>query len=157
VRNVKNRAKEIHKKGKTMSEPNQEQQEAQSEAQANLNEELRQLGSQLERAVRSVFSSDPARNFQRDISSSLNEINDQFQNALKSINENPDIQKLSTQGQQVVGQIQEVAIVQEFQKVLANGVSLLNQQIDSFLTNVQGSEKEPNPATTPQKIKIEEE
>jgi hypothetical protein len=139
-----------------MSDSNQEQNQTANEAQTDLNQELRQLGSQLERAVRGVFSSDPARNFQRDISSSMHEINEQFQSALKSINENPDIQKLSNQGQQVVDQFQEITVVQEFQKALAKGVSQLNQQIDTFITNMQ-SEKEPNPATTPQKIKIEEE
>ncbi len=139
-----------------MSDSNQEQNQTANEAQADLNQELRQLGSQLERAVRGVFSSDPARNVQRDISSSMNEINEQFQSALKSINENPDIQKLSNQGQQVVDQFQEITVVQEFQKALAKGVSQLNQQIDTFITNMQG-EKESNPATTPQKIKIEEE
>jgi hypothetical protein len=143
-----------------MSDPKEQEQTQTQEGEGvrdELNNELRQFSTNLERALRSVISSDPARTFQRDISSSMNEIGKQFQTALQSFNDNPDIKKLSDQGQQVMDQIQSVTVMQEFQKALASGVSQLNQQLDTFIVNMQKNREEESSTGSMQSIPIEED
>lgn len=142
-----------------MSEPTE--QETQSAEQTDLNKELRDLGSQLERAVRGILNNDQAKNFQRDISSNINQISQQFETALKSINENADIKNLADQGQQVINQVQnkmqDISVIQDFQKALATGVSQLNKQLDEFISKQASEKKDASDKSSMQNIPIEEE
>jgi len=125
--------------------------------QPDLNDELSKLGSQLERALRRVLMSDPAKTFQRDISTSIGEIGKQFQQSFQSINQNQDMKNFAEQGQNVINQVQDLPIVNDFRKVLATGVSQLNQQIDQFINSIQEGEDNQIDAKRMQSILIEEE
>lgn len=138
-----------------MSDPKEQQ--TPDPQQPDLAEELNKLGGQLEKAIRSILSADPAKIVQRDLSSSVNELSKQFQTAFQSINENPDIKNLTTQGQHVISQVQELPIVNDFRKTLATGVAQLNEQLDQFATKVQSSQSIQDNANKMQSIPIEED
>jgi hypothetical protein len=54
-------------------------------------------------------------------------------------------------------QIQSVTVMQEFQKALASGVSQLNQQLDTFIVNMQKNREEESSTGSMQSIPIEED
>jgi hypothetical protein len=110
-----------------------EQQEKQDQPErTDLGSELRELGHQIEQALRSAFESDRAQTVQRDISSGLHEIGNQVQHALQAIKDNPRMQELSERGQQAINQVQESPQVKDFQETLARGIAQLNEQLASF-------------------------
>lgn len=141
-----------------MSDPKEQQeQQTPDPQQPDLAEELNKLGGQLEKAIRSILSVDPARIVQRDLSASVNELSKQFQSAFQSINENPDIKNLTTQGHHVISQVQELPILNDFRKTLATGVAQLNEQLDQFTTKVQSSQSTQESTNKMQSIPIEED
>lgn len=130
-----------------MSETGDQQQQQQQQQQhdqeqqvaqlADLSSELRELGRQLEQAVRSAVHSEPAKTLQQDISTGLKEIGGQLQMALKSIQENPNVQNWSERGQHVVDHMQDNRIIKEFQETLTSGIARLNEQLASFTERMQ--------------------
>ncbi len=117
-----------------MSEPNDDKQQDQ---QYNLGDELRELGQQIENAVRNAFESEGAKTVQRDISSGLQEIGKQMQSAIDTIRDDPRVQQLAERGQQALNQAADNPTMQDFQEALARGVSQLNEQLASFMAQVQ--------------------
>ncbi len=115
----------------------QQEQEQQAAQLADLSNELRELGRQLEQAVRSAMHSETAKTLQQDISTGLKEIGGQLQMALKSIQENPNVQNWGERGQHVVDHVQDNRIVKDFQETLASGIARLNEQLATFTERMQ--------------------
>ncbi|MCG8348454.1 MAG: hypothetical protein MI924_11835 [Chloroflexales bacterium] len=103
----------------------------------DLASELRELGQQIEQALRGTLESDRAQTIQRDISSGLHEIGNQVQHALNAIRENPRMQELSERGQQAINQVQESPQIKDFQDTLARGVAQLNEQLANFVVRTR--------------------
>lgn len=137
-----------------MSEPNEKPESETSSPQVDLANELRELGSQIEQAVRSALASEQARNIQRDISAGMREIGAQMQNALNSIKEDPRVANLAERGQQAISQARENQSIKDFQDSLARGVSQLNEQLSSFVTRLQ-SQVDPQATNSAQRVPIE--
>ncbi len=133
-----------------MSDPTNKDPNAQQ--QFDLATELRELGQQLEHAVRSTLESERAQAVRRDIASGLREIGTQLQHAVESIKDDPRVQRLAERGQQAVQQAQETQAAKDFQEALARGIAQLNEQLATFISRTQTSTP---PVTGTQSVPIE--
>lgn len=124
---------------------NQQNQNQSQQPQGDLGSELRELGQQLEQAVRSALESDRAKQVQSDIASGMKEIGAQIQHAMKALQDNPKVQELVQKGEQAVGQAQQSKAVQDLQETLARGLAMLNEQLSGFVSRVR---QEPGPGAT---------
>lgn len=122
-----------------MSQPeNNESQQGQPQQPNNdLGSELRELGQQLEQAVRSALESDRAKQVQSDIASGMKEIGAQLQHAVKALQENPKVQELVQKGEQAVGQAQQSKAAQDLQDTLSRGIAMLNEQLAGFVSRIR--------------------
>lgn len=117
-----------------MTQPGDQQN--QSQQPGDLGSELRELGQQLEQAVRSTLESDRAKQVQSDIASGMKEIGAQLQHAVKALQDNPNVQQFVQRGEQAVGQAQQSKFVQDLQESLARGIAALNEQLAGFVNRV---------------------
>jgi len=135
-----------------MSQPEDQQNQSQQSQppQVDLGAELRELGQQIEQAVRGALESDRAKQMQADISAGMKEIGAQLQTTVKAIQENPQVQQLVQRGEQAVGQAvgqaQQSKVAQDFQETLTRGVALLNEQLANFVTRLHQPEGSAPPA-----------
>lgn len=134
-----------------MSQPQNEPNQPQHSG-GDLASELRELGQQLEAAVRTAIQSDKAKQIQHDVSAGMKEIGAQLQAAFRAIQENPRFQNLVERGEQAVSQAQHSKIAQDFQESLARGVAQLNEQLAAFATRMRQQEihETPGATTTPE-------
>jgi BMFP domain-containing protein YqiC len=108
--------------------------------------ELRELGQQLEQAVRTTLESERAKQVQADIAAGMKEIGAQLQHAMRAIQENPQFQNLVHKGEQAVGQAQQSKAAQDLQDSLSRGVAMLNDQIAGFITRLRQGDGSTPPA-----------
>ncbi|MBP1467569.1 hypothetical protein EYB53_017785 [Candidatus Chloroploca sp. M-50] len=132
-----------------MSQPDDQpnQSDPSNQPQGDLANELRELGQQLENAVRNAMENEKAKQIQKDLSAGLREIGTQLQSAVESLKENPHIQELVEKSEQAVNQAQQSKVTQDFQETLARGIAQLNDQLAAFVTRIR-SEQDP-PASGP--------
>jgi heparin binding hemagglutinin HbhA len=109
--------------------------------QKDLGDELRELGQQIEQAIRGTLESERARQVQNDFSSGMREIGTQFQSAIKAIQEDPRLQELVERGEQAVDKARESRAAQDFSEALARGVSMLNAQLSNFVEQLQANDQ----------------
>lgn len=130
-----------------MSQPEDQQNQSQQSqpASSDLANELRELGQQIEQAVRGALESDRAKQVQADIASGMKEIGAQLQHTFKVIQDNPQVQQLVQRGEQAVGQAQHSKAAQDFQETLARGVAMLNEQLAGFVTRLRQAEGSTTP------------
>lgn len=136
-----------------MSQPEDQQNQSQQSqpASTDLAAELRELGQQIEQAVRGALESDRAKQVQNDIASGMREIGVQLQHTIKAIQESPKVQQLVQRGEQAVGQAQQSKAAHDFQESLARGVAMLNDQLAGFVTRLRQADDDTTPpmGTTP--------
>lgn len=130
-----------------MSQPENENNQP-NQPHSDLASELRELGQQLETAVRSALSSDKAKQVQQDISSGMKELGTQLQAAFKSIQENPRMHQLVERGEQALSQAQQSKAAQDFQETLSRGIAQLNDQLAAFAARMRQPDA-PAPSDTP--------
>jgi heparin binding hemagglutinin HbhA len=130
-----------------MSQP--EDKNSGPQPQGDLASELRELGQQLEQAVRTAIESERAKQLQSDISSGMKEIGAQMQSALKAIQEDERVKHLAERGQQAIGQAQHSQVAKDFQEALTRGISQLNDQLSAFVTRLQSNSGEAGTGSTP--------
>lgn len=120
------------------------------QSSGDLGSELRELGQQIEQAIRGALASDRARQLQADVASGLKEIGAQVQHAVKAIQEDPRVQELADKGQQTVAKARESKAAQDLQDSLARGIAQLNDQLTGFVTRLRAESDGSAPdATTP--------
>ncbi len=117
--------------------------------QGDLASELRELGQQLETAVRNALQSDKARQVQQDMAAGMQEIGTQMKSALKAIQENPSLQQFVERSEQAVSQAQQSKATHDFQEALARGVAQLNDQLANFITNLSQNTSAQEPQQAP--------
>lgn len=140
-----------------MSEPEEQKQPQESTQQhPDLGSELRELGNQIEQAIRSALNSETSKTIQRDFSRGLGEVGKQMQTALKAIQDNVNLQDLAGKGQQAIEQVQESNLVKELQEALTQGVSKLNEQLGVFIARTQAAPPPASGEPTAQDIPIDE-
>ncbi len=121
-----------------MSDP-----ERQPDQSPDLGAELRELGQQIEAALRSALESERARQLQQELLSGLRTLGEQVQAATKAIAEHPRLHELAERGQQTLHQLQQSQAAQELQQTVARGIAQLNEQLAEFIKRMQS----PPPAT----------
>jgi len=131
-----------------MSQPENQNNQPQH-PHGDLGNELRELGQQLEAAVRSAIQSDKAKQVQQDVASGMKEIGTQLQAAFKAIQENPRVQHLVERGEQALGQAQQSKAAQDFQETLARGIAQLNDQLVAFVARMRQPDTTPSADTPP--------
>ncbi|NNJ12276.1 hypothetical protein EKD04_018280 [Chloroflexales bacterium ZM16-3] len=136
-----------------MSQP--EDNNSGQQPQDDLASELRELGQQIEHAVRTAMDSDRAKQLQSDIASGMKEIGTQMQSALKAIQEDERLRTLAERGQQAISQAQESQTAKDFQEALTRGISQLNDQMAAFVSRLQSSAGDS--ATTGKTTKLDDE
>lgn len=120
---------------------------SQSTQNADLGDELRELGRQLQTAVQSVLSSEQAKTIQNNIASGVREISSQIQVAVQNVKNDPRVQEATEKGVQTVNQIRETPPIKDLQDVLARGVSELNTQLKDFIQKMES--QAPASSSTP--------
>lgn len=131
-----------------MSQPDDQKDQSQQPG-GDLASELRELGQQIEAAVRSAVQSDKAKQIQQDVASGMKEIGVQLQSAFKAMQDNPRFQDLVTRGEQAVSQAQQSKAAQDFQETLARGVAQLNEQLAAFATRMRQQDSADAADATP--------
>lgn len=129
-----------------MSQP-EENNSDQQQPQSDLANELRELGQQIEHAVRSAMENERARQLQQDIAAGMKEIGSQMQSALKAIQEDERVRNLAERGQQAIHQAQQSQAAKDFQEALTRGISQLNEQLTAFVSRLESSTGRGDAAT----------
>lgn len=138
-----------------MSQP--EENNGEQQPQADLANELRELGQQIEHAVRSALESERARQLQKDIAAGMKEIGTQVQSALKAIQEDERVRNLAERGQQAINQAQHSPASKDFQEALTRGISQLNDQLSAFVTRLESSIHSGGAATTGETTRLDDD
>lgn len=131
-----------------MSQPQNDNEQPQQPG-SDLASELRELGQQIENAVRTAVQSDRAKQIQQDVSAGMKEIGTQLQAALKSLQANPQVQEFVERSEQAVNQAQQSKAAQDFKETLARGVTQLNEQLAAFIARMNQPETPPTSDSTP--------
>ncbi len=103
----------------------------------DLGAELRELGQQIETALRSALESERARQLQQELLAGLQRVGEQVQSAVKVIADSPQVQELAERGQQTLHQIQQSQAAHDLQQTLAKGIAQLNEQLAEFIKRIQ--------------------
>ncbi|NJN14994.1 MAG: hypothetical protein HC822_01100 [Oscillochloris sp.] len=114
--------------------------------QTDLGQELRELGQQIEQALRTALESDRARQVRDDIAAGMREISTQMQSAVKSLQEDPRFQDLAERGTHAVDRARESKAAQDFREALTRGITQLNDQLSAF---IQRSSADTPPSSAP--------
>lgn len=135
-----------------MSTPDDNQNQGQQQS-VDLAAELRELGQQIEQAIRTALASERAKQLQADVANGMKEIGTQVQQAVKAIQENPRMQDLADRGQHAVDRARESKAAHDLQEALARGIAQLNDQLSNFVQRLRTEDaaagSTPSEPTTP--------
>jgi hypothetical protein len=140
-----------------MSEnPNTNPQPNQDKDSADLLNELREMGQQLESALRTAIESDRAKQLQKDIAGGVRELAAQVQSAVKSLQSDPRVQQAEERGRQAVEQARESKVVQDIQETIVSGLSSLNAQLRKVVERIETEANRPaSSGPTTQNVPVE--
>lgn len=111
--------------------------------QLDLGEELRGLGSRIESAIRTAVESDRARHLRDELVENTRDFGQRVESLLTRVVEDERVRTLTERGQQTIERVSESEPVQELQHHLAEGINLLNQQLDTLITRLQHQDAPP--------------
>ena len=109
--------------------PNTNPQSGPDKDSSDLLVELREMGQQLEAALRAAIESDRAKQLQKDITGGVRELAGQLGSAVKTIQTNPRFQQAEERGKQAFEQARESKVVQDIQETIVAGLAQLNTQL----------------------------
>ena len=124
---------------------------------ADLVDELREMGQQLEAVFRAAIESERTKQLQRDLAGGVREITAQVQTALKSLQTNPRVQQAEERGRDVVNQAQQSKFVQDVQETVVNGLSQLNDQLRRVVDRLEQERTGHTDSTPAQHVHVEAE
>ncbi|WP_298820129.1 hypothetical protein [Chloroflexus sp.] len=113
------------------------QQDQKPDQTPDLGAELRELGQQIEAALRAALENERARQVQQELLHGLRTVGEQVQSAAKLIAENPRVQELAERGQQALNQIQQSQAAHDLQQTLAQGIAQLNDRLAELIKRMQ--------------------
>jgi heparin binding hemagglutinin HbhA len=135
--------------------PNTSQQPGQDKDSAELMNELREMGQQLEAAFRAAIQSDRAKQLQKDLAGGVREITAQLKTAVKTVQSDARFQQAEERGRQAVAQARESKVVQDIQETLVTGIGQLNEQLRKVVERLQAEAN--TPASSSQNVPVEDE
>ena len=122
---------------------------------ADLVDEIREFGNQVEAAFRAALESERTRQLQRDLMGGLKELSSQLKTVVKGAQENPRVQQASDRGKEVLRNAQHSKTAQDLQETLVSGITQLNVQLRKLVDRLETSETETVTTTTTQHIPVE--
>ena len=111
--------------------------EPEKDPAAELQNELREMGRQLEAAFRTTLESDKAKRVQADLTAGVREITKQVRIAVESAQTNPQVQEVEQRGREVIKQASENKLVQDVQDMVLTGISQLNLQLRKLVERME--------------------
>jgi sugar-specific transcriptional regulator TrmB len=119
---------------------------------ADLQEELRELGAQIEAAVRAALSSERAQQLRRDLSESARDVTAQLKRVVENAQSDPRVQQASERGREAIKQAGESQVVHDVQEALFNGLTQINARLRQVVDSI---ENPPAKGGTTQQVPIE--
>lgn len=136
-----------------MRDPNEQEQPKQPSP--DLLDELRVLGQNVEKAVRTTVDTARIHSVQRDVVAGMQEFFHRMQETAQRFQQNQSVQNLTERGQQALNQAQESQVARDIQETLARVVAYSNQQLQEFTERRQRAEQQSS--TTTQRVPIADE
>jgi heparin binding hemagglutinin HbhA len=121
---------------------------------AELQQELREMGKQLEAAFRTTLESDRAKRVQADLAAGARELSSQVRTAVENFSKSEALQEAEERGRQAINQARQSKVVHEMQDLLLAGISQINSQLSKL---VERMEQESKPATPTQHVPVDHE
>ena len=129
----------------------------QSGAATDLSAELREMGQQLEAALRAALESERAKQIQRDLAGGVRELSHQLQAAVRSLQTNPRVHEAEERGRQAISQARQSKVIQDVQETVVAGVAQLNDQLRKLVERLE-AERTSQPGGSPsQQVPIDHE
>ncbi len=123
---------------------------------SDLAKELREMGKQLEAALRAAVESDRAKQLQQDIAGGVRELSNQVQSAVKSLQSDTRFQQAEERGRQAIAQARESKVVQDIQETFVAGLAQLNTQLRKVVERIESEINKPE-STPVQNVPVEHE
>lgn len=114
-------------------------------------DELNALGKTFEQTVRSMLNDERAQSMRRDLSTGMQQMFQQAQQATQQAQEDPRVQDLTSKGQQTIENIQNSPAVKDLQNALVRGLRYVNEQLQEVSQRAAAG-YDPN---TPQEVHID--
>lgn len=124
---------------------------------ADLAAELREMGQQIEAALRAAVESDRAKQIQHDLTNGMRELTKQLQGMVKQIQENPQVQQAEDRGRQALTQAKASKFVQDLEEAVANGFSQLNDRLRKLVDRLEGDRTSEAGTAPTQQVPVEHE
>jgi hypothetical protein len=136
--------------------PNTNPQSGQDKDSADLMNELREMGQQLEAAFRAAIESDRAKQLQKDLAGGVRELTSQLKTAVKTVQTDPRVQQAEERGRQAVQQARESKVVQDIQETVISGLAQLNDQLRKVVERIQAEANSASSSPTAQNVPVED-
>lgn len=142
----------------TTPQSNQPRDEDTQGAQSSdLASELREMGQQVEAALRAAIESERAKQIQRDLAGGVRELTSQLQTAVRTIQTNPQFQQAEERGRQAISQAKQSKFVQDLEDAVTTGFSQLNDQLRKLVDRLESERVSRASGTTSQNVPVEHE
>jgi hypothetical protein len=123
------------------NQPNQPTGDPDKDVVAELQNELREMGKQLEAAFRATVESDRAKRIQSDLAAGVRELSGQMRTTIENVQRDPRIQEAEERGRQAISQARDSKVVQEMQEVLISGIAQINVALKKFVERIDQEAK----------------
>jgi len=110
--------------------------------------EIRELGRQLEAAIRAAVTSERAKELQTEIIRSVAEVGKQLEAATKAALESQRTKEVTEQARKVVETAQEHKVIQDIRENLVRGLQTLNEELRKAVARMERKESPQPPPPT---------
>jgi heparin binding hemagglutinin HbhA len=131
------------------NETNQPTGDSDKDLVAELQQELREMGRQLETAFRATVESERAKRIQADIAAGVRELSTQVQSAIDNVQKDPRVQEAEERGRKAIEQAREGKVAQEMQQLLVTGISQINVQLRKLIERIEADAKPSSTQNVP--------
>lgn len=138
-----------------MTTPNNPQ-DSDKDLVTDLQNELREMGKQLEAAFKATIESERAKKVQADLAAGVRELSAQIRVAAENAQKDPRVQEAEERGRQALSQAKESKLVQDVEEFLVTGIGQLNLQLRKFVERLE-QERASGSSTPTQHVPVEHE
>src|SRR5574340_558951 len=103
----------------------------------NLAQELRELGRQIQQAIRVAREHPQTKEFERQVTQAVNQLGADIDRALRSAQRDEKVQKASDQVRQAAQSIATSSAGQDIERGLAKGMRALNEQMRRAISDAE--------------------
>lgn len=112
---------------------------------ARLAQELRELGRQLQEAIRVAREHPQTKEFERQISKAVSDLSAQIDRAVQSATEDEHVKKAGEQVKQAAQSFKGSGATEDIERGLARGVRVLNEQLRRAIEEAEKATRESKP------------